>query len=131
MESNNTRLIIVGVVGVVLGISLLVSLPESWLLGALGLFVFAFGVRSVFGLHSERPISPTVICPPGMEASSAASSAALTAGASASARAFSSLASSANASIDDSLANVLAVEASARYEPCLTGASQSTNLVCV
>ena len=54
------------VVGVVLGINLLVSLPESWLLGALGLFVFAFGIRSVFGLHSEKPVSQWWALPTGV-----------------------------------------------------------------
>lgn len=42
--------------GVVLGIQLLVSLPEAWLLGALGIFVVTFGLRNVLGLHSEKPI---------------------------------------------------------------------------
>lgn len=46
-----------GVVGVILGATLLVSLPPLPLLITLGVFVLAFGVRSVLNLHGERLIS--------------------------------------------------------------------------
>ena len=54
------------VVGVVLGVGLLVSLPEHWLLGALGVFVVAFGVRGLLGWHSERPIAQWWALPTGI-----------------------------------------------------------------
>ena len=54
------------VLGVVLGIQLLVNLPERWLLGALGLFVVAFGVRSLLGTHSEKPVAQWWALPTGI-----------------------------------------------------------------
>lgn len=46
-----------GIVGVVLGTSLLVNLPPEPMLVALAAFVFAFAVRSLLNLHGEKPIS--------------------------------------------------------------------------
>lgn len=46
-----------GVVGVVLGTSLLVSLPPEPMLIALAGFVFVFAVRSILNLRSDKPIS--------------------------------------------------------------------------
>jgi hypothetical protein len=46
-----------GIVGVVVGTSLLVSLPKAPMLIALALFVLAFGLRSLLALHGTRPIS--------------------------------------------------------------------------
>jgi len=45
------------VVGIVLGSFMLVSLPREPLLVSLGLFVMFFGLRYVFNIHSEKPIS--------------------------------------------------------------------------
>jgi uncharacterized membrane protein YfcA len=44
-------------IGVTLGTSLLVSLPQTPMLIALALFVFVFAVRSALNLHSEKPVS--------------------------------------------------------------------------
>lgn len=44
-------------VGIVVGAALLINLPREPLLVALGLFVLAFGVRSVLNLHGEKPVS--------------------------------------------------------------------------
>ena len=46
-----------GVVGVVLGTSLLVNLPPEPMLIALAGFVFVFALRSLFNIHGEKPIS--------------------------------------------------------------------------
>lgn len=46
-----------GVVGVVLGTSLLVSLPPEPMLIALAGFVFVFAVRSILNIRSDKPIS--------------------------------------------------------------------------
>jgi hypothetical protein len=46
-----------GVLGVVLGTSLLVELPTEPMLIALAGFVFLFALRSVFNLHGDKPIS--------------------------------------------------------------------------
>lgn len=46
-----------GVVGVVLGTTLLVSLPTRPMLIALALFVFVFAWRSILGLRGERSVS--------------------------------------------------------------------------
>jgi len=46
-----------GVVGVVLGTSLLVSLPPEPMLLALAGFVFVFAVRSILNIRSDKPIS--------------------------------------------------------------------------
>ncbi|TCV82988.1 sulfite exporter TauE/SafE family protein [Sulfurirhabdus autotrophica] len=47
----------VGLIGVVLGVSLLISLPKEPLLGGLGLFVLAFGIRNVLNIHGSKIIS--------------------------------------------------------------------------
>jgi len=46
-----------GVVGVVLGTSLLVSLPPEPMLIALAGFVFVFAVRSILNIRGDKPIS--------------------------------------------------------------------------
>ncbi|MDO9636586.1 MAG: sulfite exporter TauE/SafE family protein, partial [Thiobacillus sp.] len=46
-----------GVVGVVLGTSLLVNLPPEPMLMALAGFVFIFALRSLFNIHGEKPVS--------------------------------------------------------------------------
>jgi uncharacterized membrane protein YfcA len=46
-----------GIVGVVIGTSLLVNLPKAPMLIVLALFVLAFAVRSLLNLHGNRPIS--------------------------------------------------------------------------
>ena len=50
-------LIPLGMVGVVLGTSLLIKLPTGPMLLALAGFVFVFAVRSVFNIRGEKPIS--------------------------------------------------------------------------
>ncbi len=46
-----------GAIGVITGIALLVRLPTTPLLAVLGVFVLAFGVRNVLGLHGNKPVS--------------------------------------------------------------------------
>ena len=46
-----------GVVGVVLGTSLLVNLPPEPMLIALAGFVFIFALRNVFNIHGDKPAS--------------------------------------------------------------------------
>jgi uncharacterized membrane protein YfcA len=46
-----------GVVGVVLGTSLLVKLPPAPMLLTLAGFVFLFALRSIFNIHGDKPIS--------------------------------------------------------------------------
>jgi len=46
-----------GVVGVVLGTSLLVKLPPEPMLIALAAFVFIFALRSLFNIHGDKPAS--------------------------------------------------------------------------
>jgi uncharacterized membrane protein YfcA len=43
--------------GVVVGTTLLIGLPEKPLLIVLGVFVLVFGIRNALDLHSERPIA--------------------------------------------------------------------------
>lgn len=50
-------LVPLGAVGVVLGTTLLVSLPKTPLLIGLGVFVLAFAIRSLLNLHGERLVS--------------------------------------------------------------------------
>jgi uncharacterized membrane protein YfcA len=50
-------LIPAGVLGVILGTTLLVGLPVRPILLALGLFVLAFGLRYALDIHGERPIA--------------------------------------------------------------------------
>lgn len=45
------------IVGVIVGATLLITLPREPLLTTLGLFVIAFGMRGVLNLHGEKPIS--------------------------------------------------------------------------
>lgn len=46
-----------GIVGVVLGTSLLVNLPAQPILVALALFVFVFALRSILGIRGDRLVS--------------------------------------------------------------------------
>ena len=46
-----------GLIGVVLGVTLLISLPKGPLLGGLGLFVLAFGIRNILNIHGNKIIS--------------------------------------------------------------------------
>jgi hypothetical protein len=46
-----------GIVGVILGTTLLVKLPAEPMLLALAAFVFAFAVRSILNIHGDRPAS--------------------------------------------------------------------------
>lgn len=52
--------------GVVAGTVLLVSLPRQPLLVVLGLFVIAFGLRSLLRLHGDRPVSRLWALPAGL-----------------------------------------------------------------
>ena len=45
------------IVGILIGSYMLISLPREPLLVSLGLFVIFFGLRYVFNVHSEKPIS--------------------------------------------------------------------------
>jgi len=75
--SRNTKLLVrwdeiralipFSIVGLLIGALLLVNLPREPLLLGLALFVIFFGLRYVFNIHSERPISrrwslPTGLC---------------------------------------------------------------------
>jgi len=53
-------------VGVVLGTTLLVGLPERPLLAALGILVLGFGLRSALNLHGERLIARGWALPAGL-----------------------------------------------------------------
>lgn len=55
-----------GVTGMLLGIGLLMNLPKTPLLLGLGLFVLAFGLRSLLGIHGEKPISRLWAIPAGL-----------------------------------------------------------------
>lgn len=46
-----------GLIGVVLGVTLLISLPKGPLLGGLGVFVLAFGIRNALNIHGSKIIS--------------------------------------------------------------------------
>lgn len=54
------------VVGVALGVFLLIRMPSEPLLVSLGLFVLAFGVRSVLNLQGSKPISRLWAAPAGL-----------------------------------------------------------------
>lgn len=54
------------ILGVILGTTLLVGLPERPVLAVLGLFVLAFGIRYVLNLHGERPVSRLWAHPAGL-----------------------------------------------------------------
>jgi uncharacterized membrane protein YfcA len=54
------------VLGVLAGVTLLVSVPKAPLLTALGLFVLAFGLRSVLNLHGTRTVSRRWAMPAGL-----------------------------------------------------------------
>lgn len=52
--------------GIVAGIQLLVKLDREALLATLGLFVLAFGLRNLLGLHGDRPVSRWWALPAGL-----------------------------------------------------------------
>ncbi|MCW8831643.1 MAG: sulfite exporter TauE/SafE family protein [Gammaproteobacteria bacterium] len=54
------------IVGILIGAFLLVNLPREPLLVGLGLFVIFFGLRYVFNVHGERPISRWWSVPTGL-----------------------------------------------------------------
>lgn len=54
------------IVGMLVGAVLLVNLPREPLLVGLGLFVIIFGLRYVFNVHSEKPISRWWSLPTGL-----------------------------------------------------------------
>lgn len=53
-------------IGVVLGTTLLIGMPERPLLLALSVFVLAFGMRNALNLHGERPIARGWALPAGL-----------------------------------------------------------------
>ncbi len=53
-------------IGIVLGVMLLTSLPREPLLTGLGLFVMAFGVRNILDLHGDKPASQWWAIPVGL-----------------------------------------------------------------
>lgn len=55
-----------GTIGVILGVSLLLSLPKGPLLSGLGLFVLIFGIRNLLNIHGEKPISRLWAAPAGL-----------------------------------------------------------------
>lgn len=54
------------VIGVVLGVVLLISLPKEPLLTGLGIFVMIFGLRNALNIHGEKPISRWWAAPAGL-----------------------------------------------------------------
>jgi hypothetical protein len=55
-----------GILGIIAGSVMLISLPREPLLVSLGLFVIFFGFRYVFNVHSEKPISRWWSIPTGL-----------------------------------------------------------------
>jgi uncharacterized membrane protein YfcA len=55
-----------GMIGVVLGANLLLGLPARPLLITLAVFVAAFGLRNLLGLHGDKPISRLWAVPAGL-----------------------------------------------------------------
>ncbi len=55
-----------GVSGVLLGVGLLMNTPKTPLLLGLGAFVLIFGVRNLFDIHGEKPISRWWAIPAGL-----------------------------------------------------------------
>jgi len=74
--SSHTRLLVrwdeirfllpASIVGIIIGTVMLVSLPREPLLVSLGLFVIFFGLRYVFNVHGENPISRWWSVPTGL-----------------------------------------------------------------
>jgi len=54
------------IVGILIGSFMLISLPREPLLVSLGLFVIFFGLRYLFNVHSEKPISRWWALPTGL-----------------------------------------------------------------
>ncbi len=59
-------LLVPSIVGILAGSMMLISLPREPLLVSLGLFVIFFGLRYVFNVHSEKPISRWWSVPTGL-----------------------------------------------------------------
>ncbi|MDB4576063.1 sulfite exporter TauE/SafE family protein, partial [bacterium] len=59
-------LIPTSIVGILIGSFMLISLPREPLLVSLGLFVIFFGLRYVFNVHAENPISRWWSLPTGL-----------------------------------------------------------------
>jgi len=55
-----------GVTGMLLGVGLLMNLPKTPLLLGLGAFVLLFGLRNLFNIHGEKPISRLWAIPAGL-----------------------------------------------------------------
>ena len=55
-----------GITGMLLGVGLLMNLPRTPLLGGLGVFVLIFGLRNLFDIHGEKPISRLWAIPAGL-----------------------------------------------------------------
>ena len=55
-----------GVTGMLLGVGLLMNLPKTPLLLGLGTFVLIFGLRNLFDIHGEKPISRWWAIPAGL-----------------------------------------------------------------
>jgi uncharacterized membrane protein YfcA len=53
-------------VGVVIGVTLLIHMPREPLLITLGLFVFAFGLRTALNIHGDKPVSRWWAVPAGL-----------------------------------------------------------------
>jgi len=53
-------------IGIVAGVTLLINLPKAPLLATLGLFVLAFGLRSVLNLHGTGSVSRRWAAPAGL-----------------------------------------------------------------
>jgi hypothetical protein len=59
-------LLVPGAAGIVVGVLLLIHLPQGPLLAGLGLFVALFGLRNILNLHGERPVSRWWALPAGL-----------------------------------------------------------------
>lgn len=55
-----------GITGMLLGVGLLMNLPKTPLLAGLGVFVLIFGLRNLFDIHGEKPISRLWAVPAGL-----------------------------------------------------------------
>lgn len=55
-----------GAIGVLVGVTLLIRMPREPLLIGLGAFVLLFGLRTVFNIHGEKPVSRLWALPTGL-----------------------------------------------------------------
>lgn len=55
-----------GAAGVMLGVTLLIQMPREPLLIGLGIFVLTFGMRTLFNIHGDKPISRLWAIPAGL-----------------------------------------------------------------